>query len=85
MSDSVKCCRQYTESGDFCPSTVQEPAQAGGSNSTTEASAKKSTPIPDSAFKEFDEFYFDVEDGPPAGKQNRRRWVNPLQYRFETD
>ena len=71
VSDSVKCCREFTESGEFCPATVTEPTKNVSTAAPT-AGPTKSTPIPDSAFKEFDEFYFDVDDG-VSPKSRRRR------------
>ena len=62
VTPTVRCCRQYSDSGAFCPSHVQEQTS---SVPTTPASAlgpqkERRPPLPDSEFANYDEFYYDV-------------------------
>jgi hypothetical protein len=76
VTDTVKCCRQYTDTSEFCPSTVQEPKQNANKRTTTDwwdddddgGSVGTTTPKParvvaDADFKNYDEFYQDVDNG----------------------
>jgi len=79
VTDSVKCCRKYTDSGQFCPSTVQEPAQ---NVTQTVEPDKKTTPVPDSEFSAYDDYYYDVEDSQIYKGRKRRRKREEYYYDY---
>jgi len=88
VSESVRCCRVYSgDSDEFCPSTVMDPLQNASSSTDKSGSAVEATTagggateLSDSQFKNYDEFYFDVE---AQTVKNRRRRAADDEYYYD--
>lgn len=75
VSKDVRCCRVFTDTLEFCPSTIQEPGSALNSTLATPTPTDPASIAPaldDSVFDPYNEFYFDVEATTVAGRRKRQ-------------